>query len=124
MVDDDPAVRSVARKILERYGYGVVDVGDAEEALARYREGAGGIELLVTDVVLPNLSGPRLVERFRGLGADLRVVYMSGYSEESVNRTARQDLDATFLEKPFDPKSLVSAVRATLDRGGGGRKRA
>lgn len=122
LVDDDPAVLSVSQKILERYGYAVVTAGEAEEAVRRFQEIRNEVDILVSDVVLPNLSGPGLVERLRELGATFRVIFVSGYPEQSVNRAARLDPDAAFLEKPFDPKTLVSTVRAVLDEGDGDQR--
>lgn len=123
LVDDDPAVLSVSQKILERYGYAVVAAGDAEEAVRRYEERGSELDLLITDVVLPTRSGPRLVEGLRESGANLPVIFISGYTEESVNRTARLDPHAVFLEKPFDPKTLASTVRTLLDEEDGRRSR-
>lgn len=94
---------------------------DAEAAVRLFRDVGDGIGLLVSDVVLPALSGPQLVERLKGLGAEFRVIFMSGYAEENVNRSAHFDSDAAFLEKPFDPTNLVSMVRAMLDDDDGGK---
>lgn len=115
VVDDDPAVLSVSQKILERYGYSVVGVENAEAAIQTYESRSEEIALLITDVVLPGWSGLELVEELRNRGAKLPVVFVSGYTEDSVNQTAREDPAAVFLEKPYDPKHLVGAVRRLLD---------
>jgi len=121
LVDDDPAVRTVSAKILERYGYTVLLADDADAAIRAFAEHGDRVDLLLSDVVLPGLSGPELRDRLAGSGAAFGVVFMSGYTERSVNREARLRPGAAFLEKPFDPAELIRTVRRTLDADAGSR---
>src|SRR4051794_28149420 len=113
VVEDDEGVRELVRLMLEANGYEVLTVGDAEEAarLCTVR----GIDLLLTDVVMPEVSGSELAERLAALAPDMRVLFMSGYSDEAVVRHGELTEAAAFLEKPFTEKALARKVREVLD---------
>jgi signal transduction histidine kinase/ActR/RegA family two-component response regulator len=115
LVEDEEHVRSAARSILVRQGYRVLDAGTPEEALALARAHAGPIELLLSDVVMPQMSGPELATK---LGADrpgTRILFMSGYSEDSLLRQRVADSGIALLQKPFTFDSLARRVREVLD---------
>ncbi len=115
LVEDEGAVRVVAHEILRRHGYTVLEARDALAALAFGESHPGRIDLLLTDVVMPQLSGPELVKRLVVMRPKLRVLCMSGYTDDSVVRHGIVDSDIAFVQKPFTPESLARKVRETLD---------
>jgi PAS domain S-box-containing protein len=115
LVEDEPGVRHLARDVLSRYGYRVIEAADGGEALRLAEGHAGTIDLLLTDVVMPGMSGAELAQRFRELRPGVRVLYASGYADEAVvSHGARHD-GVPFLQKPFEPDDLVRRVREVLD---------
>ena len=118
LVEDDEAVRELTCEVLEMHGYTVLAVADAGEA-PRVLEGASRpIHLLVTDVVMPRLSGRDLTERLRSLRPGLKVLYISGYAGTAVVHHGVLDPGTPFLQKPFTPDALLRSVRKVLDDGG------
>jgi signal transduction histidine kinase/ActR/RegA family two-component response regulator len=116
VVEDDPALRKLARGVLEEYGYAVVDAGTAEEALGAWKQHRERIQLLFTDVVLPNgMSGWKLAEELREDSPDLKVIFATGFDLQCVNRRAADDVETILLRKPYPVQSLVLAVRECLD---------
>jgi signal transduction histidine kinase/CheY-like chemotaxis protein len=112
VVEDEEQVRSLASGILARHGYRVVAVTEAREALANL-EADPALSLLLTDVVMPGLSGPRLVEEARVVRPDLRVVYMSGYPRD-LWEGGEIDPGLVIMEKPFDARVLLEHVSRAL----------
>ena len=115
LVEDAAAVRAVMRRSLERFGYTVVEAPDGQTALVHAARSAAVIDLLVTDLVLPAMSGRQLAARLRETRPDLPVVYMSGHTDDVVLRSGDLEKRATFLQKPFTTEALVRAVREMLD---------
>lgn len=122
LVEDDPAVRSVASRALQAKGYVMLPVEDAEAALELASRSEAPIDLLLSDVVLPGLTGPELAHALREERPELAVVFISGYSEELLQSRVVVG-DATFLSKPFTIDVLAATVRRALDgrRASGGR---
>jgi CheY-like chemotaxis protein len=119
LAEDAPGVRSAARQILERLGYVVVDAPNGAAALdlaARHNE---PIHLLLTDVVMPEMSGRQLAERLIALRPGLKVLYISGYTDDAVVRHGVLEAGIAYLEKPFTPERLARKVREVLDAGTG-----
>jgi PAS domain S-box-containing protein len=116
LVEDEEVVRALARRTLERQGYTVIEALGAEHALAVAAAHDGPIHLLLTDVVMPEMAGPALVERLHGERPLLPVLYMSGYTDDDIVRHGVLTSETPFLQKPFTPAALVSAVREVLDR--------
>jgi CheY-like chemotaxis protein len=116
LVEDEAEVRDLAREILEGGGYAVLQACDAQEAVLMAERHAGPIHLLLTDVIMPRQSGRALVERLRPLRPEMRVLYMSGYTNEAIVRHGVLDPDTLFIQKPFTPAGLAQKVRAALDR--------
>jgi PAS domain S-box-containing protein len=115
LVEDEAPVRAVARIILQRLGYQVHEASDAAEALLKLETGATGFDLLLTDVVMPNLSGPELVRRALGRWPHLKALCMSGYSEEAALRNGASEGSIPYLQKPLTPDTLGRKVREVLD---------
>jgi two-component system, cell cycle sensor histidine kinase and response regulator CckA len=110
LVEDEPALRELAAMILEGEGYLVIqasDGGDAVTVADRYR---GPIDLLLTDVVMPRMSGPELAQRLRSLRPGLEVLYMSGYNDSRLLARGLEEQSVNLLSKPFTPDALVEEV--------------
>jgi two-component system, cell cycle sensor histidine kinase and response regulator CckA len=115
LVEDDAAVRDLARRALEERGYVVVEAADGQSALDLVDAYAGPIHLLLTDVIMPGgLNGAQLAEGLRAILPDLRVLYMSGYTDGALSSQAVFASSQTLLIKPFTPRMLARAVRAAL----------
>jgi len=115
VVEDDDAVRTLARRGLEGYGYRVIEARNPGEAVAVSERHVGSIHLLVTDVVMPGQYGPELAQALRRERPELRVLYMSGYTDNAIAHQGLLEAGSAFLEKPFTPGNLAAKVRATLD---------
>ena len=116
LVEDDLSVRELIDRFLRHLGYTVLQASSGEEALAQFQQHEGPIDLLLTDIVMPGLSGRETSESLAVLQPDLKVLYMSGYTDDSVlrQRVVKEDLD--FIAKPFDLKMLAVKLRDVLDR--------
>jgi CheY-like chemotaxis protein len=115
LVEDDEAARALARRTLEMKGYSVVEAADGEEAL-RIATADDTIDVVVSDLTMPRLSGEDLAERLRETRPETGVVLMSGFSEMSLLREGRIREGGNFLEKPFTPSALVNVVRQAMSR--------
>ncbi len=116
LVEDQDEVRRVAQAILRRYGYHVIEARNAGEALLSCERHPRTIHLLLTDVVMPQLSGRELAERLLTIRPDMRVLYMSGYTENVIVHHGILDSGIAYLQKPIVPDLLVRRVREVLDR--------
>jgi PAS domain S-box-containing protein len=115
LVEDEDGVRLLTRMILERAGYRVILAASAEEAEQTHLQFAGSIALLITDVVLPGSSGPDLYRRLSIRDRSLKVLYMSGYTDDAVFRTGRLEQGVSFVQKPFTAVELQRKIRETLE---------
>jgi DNA-binding response OmpR family regulator len=109
-------VRNLTREILVRNGYEVLEAADGLEALRSAAVYDGAIHLMLTDVVMPRMSGRELVEQIRPLRPEMRVLYVSGYSEEAIARQGQLTQGIELLPKPFTPGVLTAKIREILDR--------
>jgi two-component system, cell cycle sensor histidine kinase and response regulator CckA len=114
LVEDEPLVRELSRDLLERQGYRVVLACDAKEA-ERISANAGSFDLLITDSVMPNTTGPELARRIRAAHPGLKVLFIAGYTDEPPSREACAEGTA-FLQKPFSAESLGRKIRQVLRR--------
>ena len=114
VVDDEEAVRSSTRRALERAGYTVLAASDGADAVRLFTEHDGGIQLVITDVVMPGLGGRELVGRLKIMSPRLPVLFVSGYTEEGVRQKGVLEPGAAYLEKPFTPEKLLRRVREVL----------
>lgn len=114
VVDDDPGVRQVAARVLERAGYRVLQASEGAEAIEIARVHRGPLHLLLTDVVMPGMNGRELGERLSRERPETRVLYMSAYTEDEVILRGIRVAEVAFLSKPFTLEGLQSAVRSVL----------
>jgi two-component system cell cycle sensor histidine kinase/response regulator CckA len=117
LVEDEEQVRAVARGILKRQGYRVVVAQSAGEALLLCESHEGAIDLLLSDVVMPRMSGPELARRLAALRPGMKILCMSGYTDDAVVRHGALEAGIAFIQKPFTPDSLTRKVRDVLDAG-------
>ncbi len=113
-VEDEGALRSIAAKTLEKRGYEVLQAGDGEEALQLAKDHAGSIDLMISDVMMPNMDGPTMLSHAREYLADARIVFISGYAEEEFSDVLSKEEDVSFLPKPFSLEELATKVKGEL----------
>jgi two-component system cell cycle sensor histidine kinase/response regulator CckA len=115
LVEDEEIVRGLAREVLEMNGYKVLESGDPQDAISLCQRHKGPIHLLLTDVVMPGMSGRTLADRVSKIRPGLRIAYMSGYTSDAIVHHGVLDADVRFIQKPFTPDSLARTLRAVLD---------
>lgn len=115
LVEDEDVVRGLARQILEQAGYRVLDARGGEEAIQLCNERREPIDLLLTDVVMPETSGKEIAERLTEMRPATRVLFMSGYTDEAIVHHGVLDSNVEFIQKPFTPVALARKVREVLD---------
>ncbi|PYV91536.1 MAG: hybrid sensor histidine kinase/response regulator [Acidobacteria bacterium] len=116
LVEDEEIVRNLVRNILQRKGYTVLEACNGNQALQVSESHSGPIHLLVTDVVMPGMSGRELAERVMTVRGEVKVLYMSGYTENAISRHGFLDPGVAFIQKPFTLAILTRTVRQVLDR--------
>jgi CheY-like chemotaxis protein len=116
VVEDDDDVRAYTVGILRELGYKVVEAQDGDGALRLLGGHGVGATMLLTDVVMPRMSGPELAGRAKALHPELRVLFTSGYTRDAIMRDDRLDPDVNLLSKPFTYATLAAKVRELLDR--------
>ncbi len=111
LAEDEPLLRELGQTILTRAGYKVLSAPSTQALKALIADYSGSIDLLLTDVVMPGISGPELVRIVKERWPEIRVLYMSGYADDEI-----EDLDrgAAFLQKPFTPSELTAKIAAVL----------
>ncbi|MGO9952696.1 MAG: PAS domain S-box protein [Dissulfurispiraceae bacterium] len=116
LVEDDQALRKLAGTLLDKYGYTVIEAIDGDDALARFNAYKKRIDLLITDVVIPKRSGIEVFETIRMLHPEIKVLFLSGYSKDIIQKKGILDTGANFLQKPVSPNTLLAKVREILNR--------
>lgn len=114
VVEDETAVRSVVSRILRRWGYQVLEAASGAEALEICEEYDEKIHLLLTDVIMPGMSGREVAERVGELRPQIQVIYMSGYTAEVIDIRVVQRDGGAFLQKPFSSEVLLTKIREAL----------
>jgi len=117
LVDDDPGIRKVARRILSQAGYRVLVASGAAEALDIAGRQGDALDMLVTDIVMPGLDGRALADELRRRFPRLRVLFVSGYTRDAIARRGVLDSGTNFLQKPFTAATLLARVRGVLEAG-------
>lgn len=124
LVEDDEQIRQLAQRALSRLGYRVLTAEDATHAMMVYNRYRGRIDLLVTDVIMPNMGGAELARRLEALGADIKVLFITGYTDDVLVQNGIDGDRAPLLRKPFTPGPLAEKVRQVLDAPRQGRDKA
>jgi CheY-like chemotaxis protein len=114
LTEDEDAIRALGRRILEREGYTVLEARDGRDAIRVAAGYPSRIDLLITDMVMPNLGGRELFVHLRLLRPDLRVLFVSGYTDDDDIRRGLKDVASAFLQKPFTARALATAARTAL----------
>jgi CheY-like chemotaxis protein len=117
VVEDAEALRKLTVTLLEEHGYQVVSAANGSEALELAQKYSRGIDLLLTDVIMPGLGGHALAQRFEELRPGLKVLYMSGYTDSSIGQHGVLEPGISLLHKPFTEEELVRKIREVLDAG-------
>ncbi|MGC4000869.1 MAG: response regulator [Anaeromyxobacter sp.] len=115
LVEDEPAVRRVVRRLLASHGYRVLEATDGEQALLVYDEERSRIDLVLSDVIMPRMNGSRLLEELRRRDPQLRILFMSGYSADLVDELRLTAPGIQLLSKPLHPRTVLERIRAMLD---------
>jgi len=121
LTEDEGAVRALAREMLEMNGYAVFEACSGEEALRIARQYPGPIHLAVTDVVMPGMSGIELVKQLVALRPEIRVLLVSGYTNDTITRHRLSNEGYSFLQKPYTLEDLTRTVRSILDASPGAK---
>ncbi len=113
-VDDEEMLLTMGETILSSSGYSVITAKNGEEALRRFKKAADAIDLVITDIVMPNMSGRELIEKLRVIDPDLNIICSSGYTPSDFKRSGLGSRDVQFLQKPFTSLELLSKVKQAL----------
>ena len=114
IVEDDPGIRELSAKILGRYGYTVLVAAGGEEARDIAQRHAGRIHVLLSDVVMPGMNGPMVADMLTRMRPELKVIFMSGYTDDAIVRHGVMERDVPFLQKPFTPERLANKIVEVL----------
>jgi CheY-like chemotaxis protein len=115
LVEDEKAVRRASAEFLRLQGYRVLEANDGIDALAVAKDHSSAIDLVVTDVVMPNMSGGELAEKLKQVAPAIKFLFVSGYAGKTVLDHNVLDLQTNFLQKPYSLKELAGKIRAALD---------
>jgi CheY-like chemotaxis protein len=115
LVEDDPSVRRLSRELLTKLGYSITEAASGRAGLALGSDDTRHFDMALCDVILGDMSGPAVAEALCALRPSIRVLYMSGYTDEAIVRTGVLDEGKPFLQKPFTPMQLARRVREVLD---------
>jgi two-component system cell cycle sensor histidine kinase/response regulator CckA len=114
LVEDEEGLRSLNARGLRSRGYSVIEASNGVEALEALEEKNGAVDLVVSDVVMPEMDGPTLLKTMRGKNPDLKIIFVSGYAEDAFEKSLPENQQFAFLPKPFTLSQLVAAVKETM----------
>jgi CheY-like chemotaxis protein len=117
LVEDEDAVRAIAARGLEMLGYKVLQANGGKEAITICKTYPGTIDLLISDVIMPEMGGAEVARAAQAIRRDLKVLYVSGYTDDTITRQGILEEESAFLQKPFTPTSLARKVREVLAGG-------
>jgi hypothetical protein len=115
LVEDDESVMKVTRTILEGLGYTVIEAANGEQAIERFRENAGGVHLVVSDMIMPGLSGKDVQRELSRIQPDIKILYISGYTADILKQKGMEGERLNFVSKPLQPDDLSRKIREVLD---------
>jgi PAS domain S-box-containing protein len=116
VVEDERAVRDLAAAALQQFGYKVLEAGSGTDALRVCKDLKEPVDLILTDVIMPNMSGPELVQHIRSIWKHVKALYMSGYTHNTITSHGTLKAGVEYISKPFRPQELVTTVRKVLDK--------
>jgi PAS domain S-box-containing protein len=116
VVEDEKAVRELAVQTLKNFGYQVLEAKNGSDALLICRKLQKPVDLILTDVIMPTMGGPEFIQNIRAFRKGLKVLYMSGYTENTIMNHGILEKDVEYIGKPFKPQALIAAVRRVLDK--------
>ena len=114
LVEDEEGLRSLNARGLRSRGYSVIEASNGIEAMEALEEKNGAVDLVVSDVVMPEMDGPTLLKTMRGRNPDLKIIFVSGYAEDAFEKSLPENQQFAFLPKPFTLSQLVAAVKETM----------
>jgi two-component system, cell cycle sensor histidine kinase and response regulator CckA len=117
LVEDEEPLRSVMARVLTRYGYGVLEASSGAEALEMWQQHADKIALLLTDMVMPHMSGPELARQLQAEKESLPVIFSTGYNTECVASECLLEEGTNFLSKPYQPADLIRIISQSVSAG-------
>ena len=117
LVEDEEGLRSLNARGLRSRGYSVIEASNGVEAMEALEEKNGAVDLVVSDVVMPEMDGPTLLKEMRGRNPDLKIIFVSGYAEDAFEKSLPENEQFAFLPKPFTLAQLVAAVKETMPAG-------
>ncbi len=115
LAEDDEAVRILTKAVLTEYGYRVIEAQNGEDAVLKFRENSGSIQLLLFDLIMPKKTGTEAFDEIRKIAPDIKVLFSSGYAPERLQQKIFSEEDAKIIEKPVSPQKLLQMVRSLLD---------
>ena len=115
VVENEPAIRNLLQMALRKNGYAVLVAASGREALEIVRAHSGAIDLLITDVVMPDMNGPELARQLIAIRPETRTLFMSGYMDDALGEHGSLPSHANFIQKPFSPRIIAQKVRDILD---------
>ncbi len=115
IVEDDENVRKLSKEVLLTQGYRVLEAHNGEQAIEIYKQQGETIDLILTDVIMPGMSGKELVDLLLSINAELKVIFFSGYTDNTIVHQGILDEDTHFIQKPFSPLALLEKIRTVLD---------
>ena len=114
LVEDEEGLRSLNARGLRSRGYSVIEASNGIEAMEALEQKNGAVDLVVSDVVMPEMDGPTLLKTMRGRNPDLKIIFVSGYAEDAFEKSLPENQQFAFLPKPFTLSQLVAAVKETM----------
>jgi len=114
LVEDEEGLRALNARGLQSRGYTVVQAGNGVEALEEFERHGGKVDLVVSDVVMPEMDGPTLMKELKNRDPDIKIIFVSGYAEDAFDKSLPDHKQFNFLPKPFTLKQLVTVVKETM----------